>query len=171
MPWKDRQDSTNSASMSQGLASPKLTQDEVVALHAALGTIREILKERTVSLTPSQRKKLLKMGEKSRNFCQQAVAGLQANEASLPRDFEMAALADDLEDFNALATFYAEYETTGEAIDDTLKALSSDVMVNTLAGVGILKALNKLKPSLDRLLADLGSIRRSKPKKAQDAQA
>ena len=66
--------------MSQDLASLKLTEDEVVALHAALGTIREILKERTVSLTPSQRKKLLKMGEKSRNFCQQAVAGLQANE-------------------------------------------------------------------------------------------
>ena len=79
--------------------------------------------------------------------------------------------AEDLEDLNALAAFYPEDETNGESIDDALKTLSSDVIVNTLAGVGILKALNKLKPSLDRLLSDLGSIRRSKPKKAQDAQA
>ena len=56
-------------------------------------------------------------------------------------------------------------------IDDTLKALSSDVMVNSVAGVGFLKALNKLKPSLDRLLTDLGSIRRSKPNKKKDEQA
>jgi hypothetical protein len=47
-------------------------------------------------------------------------------------------------------------------IDDTTKALSSDVMVNTLVGVSFLKALNKLKPSLDKLLQDLSGIRRSK---------
>ena len=68
-------------------------------------------------------------------------------------------------------TCYNEFEQTGEMIDDTLKALSSDVMVNTVAGVGFLKALNKLKPSLDRLLADLGAIRRAKPTKKKDQQA
>jgi hypothetical protein len=90
---------------------------------------------------------------------------------TVPCADDLVVIADDLEELNALATFYAEHETNGESIDDPLKALSSDVMVNTLAGVGILKALNKLKPSLDRLLSDLDSIRRSKPKKAQDAQA
>ena len=90
---------------------------------------------------------------------------------TVPCADDLVVIADDLEDFNALAAFYPEDETTGEAIYGNLKALSSDVMVNALAGVGILKALNKLKPSLDRLLADLGSIRRSKPKEAQDSQA
>jgi hypothetical protein len=33
---------------------------------------------------------------------------------------------------------------------------------------GFLKALNKLKPSLDRLLADLGSIRRARPTKRKE---
>jgi hypothetical protein len=157
--------------MSQDLASLKLTEEEIKNLNGALATIREILKDRSVSLTPSQRKKLLKMGDKSRIFCVQAVDGLKANAASLSPEFPLTALVEDLADFTALDAFFSEFEQTGEMIDDTLKALSSDVMVNSVAGVGFLKALNKLKPSLDRLLADLGTIRRAKPTKKKEGQS
>ena len=157
--------------MSQDLASLKLTEEDIKKLGGAMAIIREVLEKRAVSLTPTQRKKLLKMGDKSRNFCVQAVDGLKANAASLSPEFKLTALEEDLADFIALDAFYAEYEQTGEMIDDTLKALSSDVMVNTVAGVGFLKALNKLKPSLDRLLADLGTIRWARPTKKKDQQA
>jgi len=157
--------------MSQDLASLKLTEEDIKKLGGAMAIIREVLAKRAVSLTPTQRKKLLKMGDKSRNFCVQAVEGLKANAASLSPEFKLTALEEDLADFTALDAFFAEYEQVGEMIDDTLKALSSDVMVNSVAGVGFLKALNKLKPSLDRLLTDLGSIRRSKPNKKKDEQA
>ncbi len=150
--------------MSQDLASLKLTDADVAALRDSLQSIRKVLHGRTVSLTPAQRSKLLKMGEKSRNFCTQAVDALAANAGSLPPDLDIAALQTDLADFNALDTFYTEFQSIGEEVDDTLKALSSDVMVNALAGVGFLKALNKLKPSLDKVLGDLRSIRRAKPK-------
>ena len=40
-----------------------------------------------------------------------------------------------------------------------------------MAGGSFLNALNKLKPSLDRLLADLGTIRRAKPTKKKEDKA
>ncbi len=124
--------------------------------------IRSVIAPRAVSLTPKQRKSLVKMGEKSRNFCSQAVGGLQTHADSLPKDFDVEGLATDLADFTALDAFFTEFDEVAEMIDDTTKALSSDVMVNTLVGVSFLKALNKLKPSLDKLLQDLSGIRRSK---------
>jgi hypothetical protein len=149
--------------MSQNLAEVHLTAKELETVRAALATIRETLQPRATSLTPAQRKSLVKMGDKSRNFCEQAIAGLQSNSTSLPADYDLAGLAGDMADFTELDNFNTEFQQVGEMIDDTVKALSSDVMVNSLVGVTFLKALNKLKPSLDKLLQNLGSIRRAKP--------
>ncbi len=149
--------------MSQNLAEVKLTAQDIATLREGLEMIRSVLANRSTSLTPKQRKTLVKMGDKSRNFCEQAVTGLQSHTDSLPRDFDLDGLTTDLADFTALDAFFTEFTEVGEMIDDTAKALSSDVMVNTLIGVSFLKALNKLKPSLDKLLQDLRGIRRAKP--------
>ncbi|MEO7934239.1 MAG: hypothetical protein ABIT76_13880 [Chthoniobacterales bacterium] len=150
--------------MSQNLASLNLTTADNAALDAHLAGIESILAGCLVSLTPQQRQSLIKMGPKSRTFCEQAVPGIAANAASMTPDFDIPALQQDLADFGALDAFYTRYLTLGEKLDDTLKALSSDVMTNTIIGVTFLKALNKLKPSLDALLKALGSVRRAKPK-------
>ncbi len=50
-------------------------------------------------------------------------------------------------------------------LDDTLKALASDLMTGSIVGVTFLKALNKLNPGLDTLLTSLKSVRRRKPAK------
>jgi hypothetical protein len=149
--------------MSQNLAQVHLTEQDLATMREGLAMIRSVIASRATSLTPQQRKSLVKMGDKSRNFCGQAVAGLQSNGDSLPKTFNVEALAVDLADFTALDAFHAEFEQVGEMIDDTTKALSSDVMVNALVGVSFLKALNKLNPSLDKLLQQLGAIRRAKP--------
>jgi hypothetical protein len=151
--------------MSQDLANINLTDAEISALSGALQTIRTTLGARAVSLTPDQRKTLVKMGDNTRVFCQQAVAGMAANAGSLPPDLDVPGLVQDLEDYTALETFYAEYEAVGELLDDTLKALASDLMTGSIVGVSFLKALNKLNPSLDALLASLKEVRRRKPKK------
>src|SRR6476620_8104185 len=120
--------------MAQNLASLKLTAANMTALNGALDTIRTTLGDRAVSLSVSQRQTLTKMGDKSRPFCQQGIAALQANAASLPPDVNVTELSDDLADFEKLAPFFDQYNQVGELIDDTLKAISSDVMINTIAG-------------------------------------
>ena len=151
--------------MSQDLADINLTAAELAALTGALQTIRTTLGTRAVSLSPDQRKTLVKMGDNTRVFCQQAVAGLQANAGSLPPDLDVPGLVQDMADYAALETFYAEYEAVGEMLDDTLKALASDLMTGSIVGVTFLKALNKLNPGLDTLLTSLKSVRRRKPAK------
>lgn len=148
--------------MSQNLANISLTAAEITALAGALQTIRTTLGTRAVSLTLDQRKSLVKMGDNTRVFCQQAVSGIQANIGSMPPDLDVPGLVQDLADYTALETFCAEYAATGELLDDTLKALSSDVMTNSIVGVTFLKALNKLNPALDGLLDSLKQVRRRK---------
>ena len=148
--------------MSQNLANIHLTPAELTTLNGALQTIRATLGSRAVSLTQDQRVSLVKMGDNTRVFCQQAVTGIQANAGSMPADLDVPGLAQDLADYTALETFQAEYKAVGELVDDTLKALSSDIMTNSIIGVTFLKALNKLNPALDTLLGSLKQVRRRK---------
>lgn len=152
--------------MSQNLANIVFTPAEITTLTGALQTIRTTLGDRAVSLTPDQRKTLVKMGDNTRSFCQQAVTGLQQNAGSMPPDLDVTGLVQDFKDYTALETFVTEYEAVGELLDDTLKALSSDVMTNSIIGVTFLKALNKINPGLDTLLGSLKQVRRRKPTKA-----
>ena len=62
--------------MPQDLTDMNLTAAEITALTGALQTIRTTLGTRAVSLDPDQRRTLVKMGDSTRVFCQQAVAGL-----------------------------------------------------------------------------------------------
>ncbi len=151
--------------MSQNIANLQLTNAEIVTLTGALQTIRTTLGSRAVSLTPGERQTLVKMGDGTRAFCQQAVAGIEANAASMPPDLDVPGLVQDLTDYNALEPIYSELLSISELMDDTLKALASDVMTNSIAGVAFLKALNKLNPNLDNLLASLRQVRRRKPAK------
>jgi hypothetical protein len=84
----------------------------------------------------------------------------------MPPDLDVPGLVQDFADYTALEIFVAEYEAVGELLDDTLKALSSDVMTNSIVGVTFLKALNKINPALDTLLDSLKLVRRRKVTKA-----
>ncbi len=152
--------------MAQNLANIQLTPAEITALKGALQTIRTTLGDRAVSLTPDQRKTLVKMGDNTRVFCQQAVTGLEANIGSMPPDLDVPGLVQDFADYTALEPIVAEYEAVGELLDDTLKALSSDVMTSSIIGVTFLKALNRINPALDNLLGSLKQVRRRKSSKA-----
>jgi hypothetical protein len=151
--------------MAQNLVSLKLTDAELTTLNGALDTIQTTLAGRTVSLDPGQRRTLVKMGDKTRPFCEDAVAALQSNSAALPPGFALGELADDMTDFEKLNPFFDRLTTVRELVDDTLKAISSDVMTNCIAGVGVLKALNKLNPALDESLKNLSNVRRKKAAK------
>lgn len=148
--------------MSQNLAIIEFTAAEIATIKGALQTVRTTLGDRAVNLTPDQRKTLVKMGDNTRVFCQQAVAGLQQNSGSMPPDLDVPGLVQDLADYNALESIVAEYEALGEILDDTLKAVASDVMTNSIIGVSFLKALNQINPALDDLLGSLKTVRRRK---------
>ncbi len=155
--------------MTQNLASIELTSAEAATVRSALQSIRTTLGARAVSLSPEQRKTLMKMGDNTRVFCQQAVAGLQQNAGSLPPDLEIPGLVQDFADYTALESIVAEYEAVGELLDDTLKALASDVMTTSIMGVTFLKALNKINPDLDTLLDSLKQVRRRKSAKPENS--
>lgn len=149
--------------MPQNLVNMNITADELASLMGSMENIRAIFGNRAISLSPEERRSITKMGDKSRTFCEQAVAGINAHSGSMPADLDVTGLSQDLADFATLDAFYTDYLTLGEKIDDTLKALSSDVMTGSIIGVTFLKALNKLNPGLDTLLKSLSAVRRSKP--------
>lgn len=152
----------------QDLVSLELTAAEIDQLKAALGTLKTILGPRLISLTPDQRSELLKMGDTLRGYCAKAIPALNTNADALPPAFDREELNRDWTDYEALEAFLGEFNGLAERLRDTRLALSSDIFTSVLIGTGFLKALNKLDPSLDDLLAELRAARRRKPRKPTD---
>ncbi|HMJ05835.1 MAG TPA: hypothetical protein VK474_06220, partial [Chthoniobacterales bacterium] len=132
--------------MAQNLVSLNLSDADFTALAGALDTIRTTLGDRAVSLSPKQRQTLVKMGDNTRTFCEQTVRALQANSSSLPGDFPMAELSQDMVDYDPFAAFVSSFAQVGELLTDTQKALASDIMTNRILGAGGLKFANKISP-------------------------
>lgn len=155
----------------QNLVSLAITDAEATQLAQAVNSLKTILGSRLISLTPEQRRELLKMGDTTRSYCAQTVNALNTHADSLPRALDLDELNADWSDFTRLETTVSQLRDFSEKLDDTFLALSSDIMTACTLGVGMLKAINRVDPALDSLLAELRTARRRSPKATPTAQA
>lgn len=128
--------------MSQNVISLVLSQDEWAQVDAALSTLESKLAGMP-SLTPLQRSRLVKMGDKSEAFCRQAVDLMGEHPDLLPAKLDLAEVRRDLATHDALRPRLMRLERLFEKASDTDIALGSDVMDAALEGYAFLKIAGK----------------------------
>ena len=128
--------------MSQNLISLELSADEWTGVDGALDTLERIFVG-LISLTPKQRIRLVKMGDKSESFCRQAMNVMSENTAVLPRNMDLADVQRDLATHDALRPRLVRLTRLLEKANHTDLALGSDVMSAALEGYAFLKISGK----------------------------
>ncbi|MBK5285397.1 MAG: hypothetical protein JJE25_08325 [Bacteroidia bacterium] len=109
-----------------------------------------------INLTPAERKKLLKMGDKSVAYVQEVLAALQANPTIVPASFDLAEFKKDMFLYNDLLEILNYLRPLFEGIDDTMLALSNELMRQANSGYGFVKEAAKTNSALESTASDLG---------------
>ena len=141
--------------MGQNLVSLHLTEEDLVAVDAALRTLEEKLAV-LVELSVDERRALTKMGEKSEAFCRQTLIVLAQNRQIIPAELDVREAENDLEQLDLLRPRFARLRQLATRADDTEMALGSDVMATALEGYALAKVFGK-GAGLDALRAAVGT--------------
>ena len=153
----------------QNLVSMNLTNDQVVAVDAALDALETNLSG-LVALTASQRRSVPRMGGKSEMFCRQALSLLVQNPQVVNPNLGLDGAMADLEALDVLRPRLQRLSRLAERGSDTEVALGSDVMATALHGYGLLK-LSGRDQGLEALRESLGSRFVKKPRTTPEAKA
>jgi len=129
--------------MSQDLVSYHLDDTQWAAADAAIAALAEALGPMLVSLTPTERRKLVKMGDASEPFSRRSLDVMSQNVGLLPRNLDVTEMRRDLQAHDALNARMARLTQLLEKMRDTEMALGSDVMALALEGYAILKVNGK----------------------------
>ena len=105
--------------------SATLTPEDQQQIASAIATIRDTLPF-LLNLSPSQRRELPKMGDKSRAFVQNALTVARQNPDILPRSFDFEEMERDVALFEAIAPLLLSVAQLHELLDDTLLAVGSE---------------------------------------------
>jgi len=136
--------------MVENRVSATLTPDDLKTITTALATIREKLPF-LIDLTPDERRKLPKMGDKSRAFVSQALIIAEQNEDILPRSFDVAEMRKDVTLFESLAQVSATVTQLQELIEDTYLEVGSEAYTAALVVYQYARTSGK-GAALDKLL-------------------
>jgi len=144
--------------MTQNLVSLQLSDQDIVALDAALAVVERVLGG-LVDLSADQRRSLSKMGDRSEAFCRQTMVVLGENRQILPAGFDFGEAEADLRNLDALRPRFARLRRLAARAEDTEMALGSDIMSFALDGYAVAKvfgkgeALETLKEAMSSRLA------------------
>lgn len=153
--------------MSQNLVDLQIDTTLLDALDAAI-TQMETSLVGLISLTPEQRRGLMKMGEKSEAFCRAALNVAQQHSGIMARDFDIEAFQRDQQTLDLLRPRILRIAHLHQRVIDTEMALGSDQMVAALEVYGALKVAGKGK-SLDEARRNLASRWRVRQQEADEA--
>ncbi len=144
--------------MSQDLVSLQFAPADLDAVDSALAVLEAKL-EALVTLTAAERRKAIKMGDKSEVFCRQTELVLRQNPGIVPSNFDLAGLQEDLTALDALRPRLQRLRALTDRADDTELALGSDILSASLDGYALAKvggkgtALDTLKDAMQTRLS------------------
>ena len=144
--------------MSQDLVSLQFAPADLDAVDSALAVLEAKL-EALVTLTAAERRKAIKMGDKSEVFCRQTELVLRQNPGIVPSNFDLAGLQEDLTALDALRPRLQRLRALTDRADDTELALGSDILSAALDGYALAKvggkgtALDTLKDAMQTRLS------------------
>jgi hypothetical protein len=128
--------------MTQNLLSLQFTADQLAEIDAGLSALENAL-QGLISLTPDQRRGLVRMGPKSETFCRQTLNVLSQNAQTVPPSMDLAEAQSDLTTLDHLRPRLARLQRLTERAQDTDEALGSDVMAFALEGYALLKVTGR----------------------------
>lgn len=129
--------------MGQNLVATHLTGEQWSQLDAALAQVQSALEPMLVAVSAGAKKTMVKMGDGSEAFCRKAVGVMEENIGLMPRDFDLGEVRRDLAAHDALNDRIIVITKLLERMRDAEMALGSDVMVASLEGYAVLKAVGK----------------------------
>ena len=144
--------------MSQDLVSLQFAPADLDAVDSALAVLEAKL-EALITLTAAERRKAIKMGDKSEVFCRQTELVLRQNPGIVPSNFDLAGLQEDLTALDALRPRLQRLRALTDRADDTELALGSDILSASLDGYALAKvggkgtALDTLKDAMQTRLS------------------
>ena len=157
--------------MSYQNISAQISPADLQEIKAALITIETKLPF-LVHLTIEERRKIVKMGDKSLAFVNNSLAAAQSNPNVLPVSFDVNEFKMDYELAMALSEIHMNLQQLNEKVDDTLMAVSGEVMTSSLTVYDYVKTAAKKIPGLKAIADQLGErFKASRTKAPKEATA
>jgi hypothetical protein len=147
--------------------SAQLSDTDLQEIKTALATIEAKLPF-LVHLTVDERRKLVKMGNKSLAFVSNSLTAAQSNPDILPASFDLGEFIRDYQLATTLTEVNLRLQQLSEKVDDTLMAVSSEAMTSSLTVYDYVKTAAKNTPGLKAIadqLSDRFKASRSKATK------
>jgi hypothetical protein len=135
--------------------SAQISQADIQEIKAALNTIETKLPF-LIHLSLDERRKIVKMGDKSLAFVSNSLAAAQSNPMVLPGSFDVTEFKTDYELIAALSEIHISLQQLNEKVDDTLMAVSSEAMRSSLTVYDYVKTAAKHTPGLKAIADQLG---------------
>ena len=121
--------------------SATISDQAMAEIKGAIATIHAQLPF-LINLTPDERRKRFKMGDKSLAFVRNSVTATQNNPDIVPGKFD-------------IAEFNRDYQLT-ETVDDTLLAIGSESMASSLLVYDYAKTTSRHSPGIKNVADQLG---------------
>ncbi|NJN89324.1 MAG: hypothetical protein HC878_02395 [Leptolyngbyaceae cyanobacterium SL_5_14] len=149
--------------------SARLSDADQASIEAALGTIREKLAF-SVTMTPEERRKLAKLGDKTRAFVQKSAEFAARHPDYLPRRFDLDAMQEDIDLFMALYPIWVELHDLQELVYNTYLLAGSEAYAAAREVYNSAKATGKgeIDGSLNEMGRRFRKSRKGQPE-AEDA--
>lgn len=135
--------------------SASITPAQKTTIKNNLAAITAILNF-LVNLTPKQRQKLFKMGNKSVGYAQLALQIAQNNPGILPASFNTTEFAKDVALSNDLVEIESVLTPLAEGTSDTLMAVGNETMKQANQVYALVKVAAKADSNMSNLAKQLG---------------
>ncbi|WP_445630282.1 hypothetical protein [Nostoc sp. DSM 114167] len=132
-----------------------LSPQDIQEIKAALQTVQKKMPF-LITLSTEERRKLVKMGDKSLAFVNNSITAAQSNREILPATFDVDELVQDYQLAAALTELLISMQQLTEQVDDTLMAVGSEAMTSSLTVYDYVKTASKKTPGLKTVAEQLG---------------
>lgn len=140
--------------MSQNLIQLELDDARIATIDNALTALEASL-DMLISLEADERRVMVRMGQKSEQFCRETLTSLQQNPKVIPPSLGLSEAQADLQAYDRLRPVVQRLKQLTQRADDTHDALGSDIMALSLEGYALLKVAGR-NQGLEGLRRELG---------------
>ena len=148
----------------------ELPAKDVTVIKASIKKVQEQMPF-LINLSVQDRRRLLKMGDKSLAFVTKSLSAAEANPDILPRTFDVQGFGRDYQLAKDLLEIQAMLKQLNEQVDDTLMAVGREAMDSSLSVYDYVKTAAKREPGLKGLAEQLGERFKKARRKREAAQA
>ncbi len=155
--------------MTQNLMTLDLSGELVTTMDHGI-EILEAVTAQFLSMTPDEVRRIVKMGDQTEQFCRQTALVLEQNKHVLPPTLDLEDMKRDMAAYELLRPRLLRLKEVLARVEDTQRALGSDVMTAALAGYKLMKMFGKSE-GLDALKSAIGTRGSGRPAKPEPTPA